>query len=233
MDTTLDRQIVAAIGIAAETTATRLSEHAQEGMARSLSRWPRGLVLTAVHRAMAEVRPGQLVLSAILERLEDGHPSPEAAWAMVAGLDDEGVSVVWTDEIARAYAVARGALPDRVAARLAFQDAYRREVHDARATARPPHWWPCLGWDAAGRQTVLDEAVAKGRLPGAVAAKMLPPASGAALPENAEVAREARALVEGLARRLTAETIARGKAAVDDGPFWDAVDPHRRDTPTG
>ncbi len=106
-----------------------------------------------------------------LELSPSRHLGPEEAWALVASLD-ESESVVWTDEIATAYGLARKVLPDRIGARMAFLAAYKREL----AKASPdPRWWASLGEDVAGRAAVLADAVERGRLPSHAARALLPP----------------------------------------------------------
>lgn len=102
-----------------------------------------------------------------------GHPGPEEAWALVAGVTEED-TVVWTQQMAQAWGVARGCLPDRVAARMAFVECYRRQL--AEANGQPPQWRASLGWDASRRAEPILRAVQAGRLPERSAQLMLPPA---------------------------------------------------------
>lgn len=98
-------------------------------------------------------------------RTMDGRPNAEEAWAMVAkSLNDEGVTIVWTEEMASAFGVALGLQDDRIAARMAFKEAYESAVQDARKQAKPAHWMPSLGHDPSGREGPLIEAAKKGRL---------------------------------------------------------------------
>ena len=124
----------------------------------------------ACARAMREWRSGQgrgnfpkpAELRDLLQA-EDGHPGPEEAWTLVAHLK-EGETVVWTDPIAWAWLVAAEVMPDRVAARLAFVEVYRREVAAARGRGGSARWWASLGWEVAGRAAPVLEAVRLGRL---------------------------------------------------------------------
>ena len=98
-------------------------------------------------------------------RVMDGRPSPEEAWSMVArSLNDEGVTIVWTEEMASAFGVALGLTEDRIAARMAFKEAYVGAVSAARKAGRQVRWMPSLGHDPAGREGPLIEAVNLGRL---------------------------------------------------------------------
>ena len=106
---------------------------------------------------------------------KDGHPGPEEAWALVAaGLNNEGLTVVWTEEIAQAFGVALHLQGDPVAARMAFKENYTVALAHARHAGKPARWSPSLGWDAAGREGVLLEAVRQGRLGAAHVKQLLP-----------------------------------------------------------
>jgi hypothetical protein len=79
---------------------------------------------------------------------------------------DESQSVVWTVEMAQAFGICGPLLEmgDRIAARMAFKDAYTRLVADARDAGTPVSWTPSLGHDPRGREAALLSAVDRGRL---------------------------------------------------------------------
>lgn len=159
------KSILQALAVVCELTGTQLSEAAVRVMARDLSAYPEDQVLGALDRCRKELRPRELTLSAILTRLDDGRPGPEEAWATVASaLADERITIVWTEEMALASAPAGAIIEDPVAARMAFLESYRRLVQQARDAGIQVKWSPCLGWDAAGREGPLVEAVRLGRL---------------------------------------------------------------------
>jgi predicted DNA-binding protein YlxM (UPF0122 family) len=202
-------EIIKALAVTAELTGANLTEAGAEAMVRHLSEYETGPVLEALHRCQVELR-GPLTLGAVMDRLDDGHPGPESAWAMVAHLTED-TSVVWTDEIAKSFGLVRNMLHDHVAARMAFLEDYRRRLAKARTQRRRPVWWASLGQDASGRASVLAEAVELGRLPVLAARGMLPPHEWReewvgvrpALP--AAASRDAKALVESLTKKLMAE----------------------------
>jgi hypothetical protein len=201
----LNPDIIKAVSITAELTGAQLSEGAMEAMCEHLSGYATDAVLKALHRCQLELR-GPLSLGAVMDRLDDGHPGPEIAWAMVARLGEDD-SVVWTEEIAQSFGVVRGMLADRVGARLAFLEAYRTRLAEARAAQRAPVWWASLGYDPAGRAGVIREAIEKGRLAPAAARRMLPPHEWPAemLPEATalgEGQRNATELVQDLTRKI-------------------------------
>lgn len=168
-------ELLKALAVVCELTGTQLSEGAARVMARDLGAYPEDQVLGALTRCRKELRPRELTLSAIITRLDDGRPGPEEAWAIASpALTDERITIVWTEEMAQASAVASPIIDDPVAARMAFLESYRRLVQQARDAGIPVKWTPCLGWDAAGREGPLLEAVRKGRLGAAHVYGLLP-----------------------------------------------------------
>jgi hypothetical protein len=95
---------------------------------------------------------------------EDGRPGVEVAWAMCPKTEEQ--SVVWTDEMAQAFGLARKLLGDgdEIGARMTFKEQYSSLVSAARAARIPVRWTPCLGWDVNGRVAPLSEAVEKKRI---------------------------------------------------------------------
>lgn len=150
--------VVKALGVAAELMGQEVSAMALQVMAGDLAAYPETAVLAAIQRVRRECR--RLVLADIIERIDDGRPGPEEAWQMLPR--DEAASAVWTEEMARASAGID--LDDRVAGRMAFLEAYRKAVAQARDRGEPVRWWPTLGTDPHGRKTAVEEAVRQGRL---------------------------------------------------------------------
>jgi hypothetical protein len=110
---------------------------------------------------------------------DDGRPGPEEAWAIALRSHDEADTVVWTEEIAQARAIARPLLDagDEVGARMAFKEAYSRLVAEARSTCKPAAWSASLGFDPRLRRVALEAAVQAHRLPASDAYQLSGPAS--------------------------------------------------------
>src|SRR3990167_3921379 len=116
------------------------------------------------HIKTAKFMPTVSELLDVLREL-DGRPSPEEAWSDVArSLNDEGVTIVWTEEMAAAFGVALGLQNDKIAARMAFKESYVKAVKEARRLGKPVKWMPSLGHDAMGRDGPLLKAVSDGKL---------------------------------------------------------------------
>lgn len=164
------KTVIQALAVTAEITGTQLSEAAARVFAADLARYPEMQILVALQRCRREVR-GRLTVADVVGRLDDGRPTPDEAWAMIP--QDERQSVVWTDEMARAWGIANE-LEDRIAARMAFLSAYRRLVQEARDSARAVKWTPSLGHDVVGRERAIEDAVAQGRISANQAALLLP-----------------------------------------------------------
>jgi hypothetical protein len=167
------RALVEAITLTAEVCGLALSPAAAEMLARDLADFNEAAVLAALTRCRMELQ-GPLKISDILERLEDGRPDVDDAWAMMP--KTELASVVWTDEMAQAWGAAFPLLNagDVAGARTAFREVYAKAVLLARAKREPAHWMPSLGSDVASRKSVLLDAVQKQRLSAAHAAELMP-----------------------------------------------------------
>lgn len=106
------------------------------------------------------------VIAAISDNFAAQWPGPDEAWALALKAADERETVVWTDEAARAFAIASPILAegDKVGARMAFKQAYERAVQAAVMERRAPRPLVSLGWDAEARVNALESAVSSGLL---------------------------------------------------------------------
>ena len=110
--------------------------------------------------------------------------SADEAWALAMQAMNEDDTVVWTNEIARAWGVCREVMPDKVAARMAFRDAYNRIS------------------DEGGKPVIevsrgTDSGLYKSRIESAVASGLLPPTHSAALMLENKSAGEVKKLPHG------------------------------------
>lgn len=111
----------------------------------------------------------------VVQRCEamDGRPGVEEAWAMIP--KDEYGSVVWTQEMATAFGACGSLMnTDLVAARMAFKEAYDRELNLARQQNRKVQWVPSFGFEKRGREAAVVKAMELGRITKQVAIEMLP-----------------------------------------------------------
>jgi hypothetical protein len=171
-----DHTLVEAIALTAEVCGLALSGAAAEMLASDLAGFSQEVILAALKRCRMELQ-GNLKLSEILARIEDGRPSADEAWAAMP--KSEHASVVWTEEMAQAWGIASPLLAnaDMTGARIAFQDAYAKAVLAARIKCAPVHWMPSLGSDVASRESVLLEALERHRLSASHVAQLLPAAT--------------------------------------------------------
>jgi hypothetical protein len=90
----------------------------------------------------------------------------DEAWAMALASFDEAATVCLTDEMLEAVSVAKTGWTsgDKVAARMAFKDAYERITGERRERGQAPVWTLSLGWDAERRATAAQEALRLGRM---------------------------------------------------------------------
>lgn len=169
----ISSELIRAIASTAELCGKELSEGAAKIFSEDLEGYPEAAVLTALKRCRKELqRP--LTLAAVIERIDDGRPGADEAWAMLPR--DEATTTVWTSEMAEAWGVSSG-LEDQVAARMAFKEMYSRIVATARAERRSPTWQVSLGHDRDARALPVVEAVRRKQITPAYAATLLPPAT--------------------------------------------------------
>lgn len=156
------------LAITVEAMGQSMSSNAMAIMAVDLSTYPPQQVATALQRVRLENK-GRFSLALVLEQLDKlaGRPGPEEAWAIALQAKDEAKTVIWTDEIAQAWAIAAPMATgrDTVAARMAFKEAYARITQEARDTKRRPVVEVSVGHDKAMRLEVLVKAVELGQIP--------------------------------------------------------------------
>lgn len=169
-------QLIMAIAVTAEACGRTFSDAAARQFASDLAAYPEDKVLAALHRCRMEVK-SFLTPAHVFERITDGRPGADEAWAIALRGQDEAETIVTTPEILEAMSAARPVMltGDEVGARMAFKDAYNRLVAEARIAGRAPEWTPTLGWDGAKRKEALKAAVTAGLLPAPKAVAMLPP----------------------------------------------------------
>lgn len=110
----------------------------------------------------------------IIRTIQEVNGTPESqwlsaneAWAIALPAVDEAATVVWTQEMAKAWAIAKPILDagDKIGARMAFIPAYERFVDQAKRESRTPHYEISAGWDASLRELAVNNAVTAGLLP--------------------------------------------------------------------
>lgn len=170
-------QVIDALAVTAETFGQPMSASALVMLAQDLEQYPEATIFNALRKVRRECR--RLTLADIIDRMEssDGRPAADEAWMNALIAQDESATVVWTQEAAQAFEIARPALTinDKTGARMAFKAAYDRLVEDARKRREPAKWSASLGWDSDQRIPVLQAAVECGRLPAGYAAGLMPP----------------------------------------------------------
>lgn len=156
--------IITALGVTYAAVGQEVTDAALQVIASDLSGYALEDVLASLSRCRKELR--RISLADILDRLPNQHPGPEEAWAIVAPtLGNEDLSIVWTDPIRIASVVAWNLEDDPIAARMAFKEAYQRELAIARQDGKPPIWSLSPGRDVSSREATILYNVKIGRLP--------------------------------------------------------------------
>lgn len=156
-------ELLQAIAVTAELCGKVFSPASARVFADDLGGYDEQAVMRALAKCRKEVR-GILSLQDVISRIDDGRPGVEEAWAMLP--QDEDSSIVWTDEMAQAWGIAYPLLADgdRIAARMAFKEAYTRIVTKAREEKKPAQWVPSYGHNRDGRAAAVSDAVRLGRI---------------------------------------------------------------------
>lgn len=133
----------------------------------------------------------------------DSRLTADEAWPVALASQDEAETVVWTDEIAQAFAACRPVLDagDDVGARMAFRAAYERLVTTARMEGKPAAWVVSLGFNAERRAIALERAVHLGQL-AAPAVEHLLPAPASVVPDDQVAAENIARLKQMLANAM-------------------------------
>ena len=163
-------ELIKAVMVTVEIMGTDLSENAARVFCEDLSKYPEPQVAAALVRCRQECR-GRLTLADVISRLDDGRPGVEEAWALCPV--GEAQTVVWSDEMCKAFMIADQST-DKIAARMAFKEAYTKMVTEARANHIPVKWTVSLGHEVSGRDAPLLEAYNNHRLSHEVVQNLLP-----------------------------------------------------------
>ena len=171
--------ILQALSVTFSFTGQTLPDLALAEMAGDLAAYPEQDVMVALKRCRNELK--SIKYSDILERLPNGHPGPEEAWAILSrGLAKndftlvEDLTIVWTDEMRSAYGVAMSLAGDAVAMRMTFKEAYQAQVSASRLDGSKPSWSVSGGTDRADKEAQIVEAVKLGRLTSEYGQRLLP-----------------------------------------------------------
>lgn len=127
----------------------------------------------------------------IIELIEQAsgnkHVLSSEAWSIALSARDESNTVVWTDEMHKAWVSAKNVmdLGDEVGARRAFIESYERLVQESIFNCKPIHVTVSLGFDKAKRTQAINKAIFTGLLNESDGAKYLPhPENTFAMLEN-------------------------------------------------
>lgn len=209
-----------------------LSSGAMRMCIDALSKHPIDLLLEAISR---HVKTGRFAPAPrdIIEILNTGgnHLSADEAWAIVP--KSEAETVVWTNEMADAFAIAYPLIDDgdMIGARMAFRSAYERICENSRMMQLPVRWKVCLGYDKARVEPAVTKAVQQCRISQDHAKKYIPaPSDGGAIgklltgkfvdvSDNAKLKQHwaglKQALIDGQERLEESERLAREKKRLD------------------
>ncbi|MES3022764.1 MAG: hypothetical protein V4857_14400 [Pseudomonadota bacterium] len=172
LDTTFDM-------IGKSPAAKVISGDAKAMFFEDMARYSLTLVRSALaaHRADSErgkwtPSPADLIFQIEKHQSRDNRPKGEEAWALCLTGMDEQKTVVWTQECASAFALARPVLDSSgaISARKTFLEIYERLVVEARQQRAAAQWIVSAGLNKDGYAAAVKRAATGGLLlPNAVA----------------------------------------------------------------
>lgn len=161
------------LGATMELSGQQIRPAALALLASDLAHIEKPLLRVALARIRAEHK-GAILTGTVLQYVDHamGRMLPAEAYALALSSADDSATIVWTNEIADAWAVAAPLLRagDKFGARQAFIESYGRITGEARAQRQLPRVQVSLGHDTEGRARALQEAITAGRLPGGLEA---------------------------------------------------------------
>lgn len=140
----------------------------------ALTPYPLEIVREALNRHLQDPdsgrfapKPADLIRQVVTAKASDGRPGRDEAWAIAQKAMDESETVVTSEEILEAFSIARPLLEelnDKVAARMAFVEAYDRIVAVKRSAGQKFEWFVSLGSDKERRVPAIKSAQVAGLL---------------------------------------------------------------------
>lgn len=200
---------VKALGVVLEMAGQEMSEAAMDMMASELSQFEFGAVQNALRKCARECKY-KITLAEIIDRIDDGRPSPEKAWQDVQHLTEDDAKVLTTEQN-KAYCMVSTSLINgdtsaKIAARQTFLQEYKRLCQESRDQARPVQYFLSrANRDTDGTKALeaVSLAMTESKLPKLDAAKLLPQhreniMNIPLLPQQ----QEAAAMIENMAKRV-------------------------------
>lgn len=129
--------------------------------------------MKAIRRSEFAPKPST-ILKIIQEPIDRLWMTADEAWAIALKLTNEDTTVVTTDVILECLPVASALMPDKVAARMAFRQAYERILLEGKDYGRIPKVTISLGFEKDQRESVVQEAVISGLITSQQAVALLP-----------------------------------------------------------
>jgi hypothetical protein len=169
-----------------EITSANLSETAKAIMLKHLANYPAAAIIAALERCAMEC-PFKLTLADVVNRIVDGRPGDDEAWALMPKTEQEAGLV--TQEMSEAWGIAV-LLENEMARRMAFKETHRNRVREARAQGRPVKWSVSAGWNKASTESVAIEGVQRGLVGVEQAKEFVPPERHHLLLEAATAAKQ-------------------------------------------
>lgn len=188
----------------------------------ALQRYPFAQVEAAMQAHISDAERGKWMpkVADIVAQIQaatpdDGHPSPDEAWGVIAQIiDNEKETAFLTEPMREAWAGCSAILElgDEVGARMCFREVYAKAVSKARRGGIAPRWLPTIGTDPEKRAEAARSALAAGKITQEQASALLPApeparvmgllASAAAAAKDPDTARKGLEALKAAVQRM-------------------------------
>lgn len=157
-------ELLQAIAVTAELTGATFTEPAVKALVSDLMEYSEQQVFAALRRCRRELTH-PLRVGDILSRIDDGRPTPEIAWSQVCQLTERDTFVGTAEQI-KAFCSVSAMIDqgDTIPARMAFLEAYRAAVAQAKDAGEPVMYLVSAGFDVDQRDSAVRQAHAQGLL---------------------------------------------------------------------
>jgi hypothetical protein len=192
-----------------EVMGQDMSEAGLMMMATRLHRFDYEGVMKSISSCVEECRY-KITLADIIQRIDDGRPSPEKAWQEVQHLTEDDSKVLTTEQNA-AFCMVSTSLIDgdtssKIAARQTFLQEYQRMCKESRDEGKPVEYFLARAnrdHDGAKALEAVTLALSENKLPKVAAVKMLPQHKEQILQiPMLEHEKEAAAMIEDMAKGI-------------------------------
>lgn len=180
MNTSEQQQTIKNLAVILEMSGQSMSTEAMVMIADELSQFDYNAVQNAMRKCARECKY-KITLAEIIDRIDDGRPSPEKAWQEVQHLTEDDAKVLTTEQN-QAFCMVSTSLIDgdtsaRITAKQTFMQEYKRLCQESRDQGKPVQYFLARAngdYEGTKALAAVNLAMIENKLPQVEAVKLLP-----------------------------------------------------------